>query len=108
MGRACALAEVRHGHHVHHHTGPAGKVLCSLSLASVRVILLPSESSLLPLSKDIFNQILAQLRVHFPSLFLVRARSDSGILNHREGQLVNISKGLKVCNLRRDFSAPGN
>lgn len=47
--------QIRHGHHVHHHTGPAGKVLCPLAITRIRVVLFPSEPSLLPLAEDILD-----------------------------------------------------
>lgn len=74
------FAKVRHGHHVHHHTGPAGKVLRALSVPGFGVILLPGETSPLPLAEDVLHQVLPQLGVHLPSLVLVRAGSCRGIL----------------------------
>lgn len=76
----CTLAEIRHGHHVHHHTGPAGKVLSSLPLTRVWIILFPGETGFLPLLEDVLDQVLTQLRVHFPRLVLVRTLCDGGIL----------------------------
>lgn len=72
--------QIRHGHHVHHHTGPAGKVLCPLAIARVRVVLFPSEPSLLPLAEDILDQILPQVAVHLPRLFLVRTGNRCSVL----------------------------
>lgn len=83
MSRRCAFRQIRHGHHVHHHTGPAGKVLRPLSFACLGIILLPGEASPLPLPEHILNQILPQFGVHFPSLLLVRARDQRSVLGSR-------------------------
>lgn len=80
MSSLSESGQIRHGHHVHHHTSPAGKVLCSLAIARVRVVLFPSESSPLPLAEDIFDQILPQVRVHLSRLFLVRTRNRRSVL----------------------------
>lgn len=51
----CTFGQIRHGHDVYYHTGPAGKVLCSLPIAGFGAVLLPCETSLLPLPEHILN-----------------------------------------------------
>jgi hypothetical protein len=80
MSGLSGTGQFRHGHHVHHHTGPAGKVLCPLAIARVRVVLFPSESSSLPLAEDILDQILPQIGIHLPRLFLVRTGNRCSVL----------------------------
>lgn len=80
MSGLSGTRQFRHGHHIHHHTGPAGKVLCPLAIARVGVVLFPSESSPLPLAEDIIDQILPQVGVHLPRLFLVRTRNRCSVL----------------------------
>lgn len=80
-----ALGQIRHGHHVHHQTGPASKMLGPLSLACVGIILLPRKPGPLPLSEYVLDQVLPQLGVHLASLLLVRTFHCRGILQ-RQGQ----------------------
>lgn len=75
-----AGGQIGHGHHLHHHTGPAGEVLGPLSVSGLGVILLPGKSGLLPLLEDILNKVLAQVGIQLTSLFLVRAGNDGNIL----------------------------
>lgn len=79
---ACSFAsrEIRHDHHVHHQARPACEVLGALALTRLRVVLLPSESCLLPLSEDIFDQIFPKIRIHLSGLFLMGTRSSSNVL----------------------------
>ena len=80
MGGLGTLRQVRHGHNVHHHTGPAGKVLCPLARACFWVILLPSKSGFLPLPEYVINQVLPKLGVHLAGLFLMRAGGSCSVL----------------------------
>jgi hypothetical protein len=80
MALLLAGGQIGHGHHLHHHTGPAGEVLGPLSASGFGVILLPGKSGLLPLLEDILNQVLAQVGIQLTSLFLVRAGNDRNIL----------------------------
>lgn len=73
-------AQVRHSHYLCHQTSPASKVLRSLASASFRVILLPRESCILPLTEHILNEILSKFRVHVPGLVLVWTRDSRGVL----------------------------
>ena len=72
--------KIGHRHHLHHHTSPAGEMLNALSLAIVRIVLLKSKPSFLPLSKDVVDQVLAQLGIHFTCLFLVGPSGGCDIL----------------------------
>ena len=64
--------KVWHGHNLDHKTSPASKVLSTLTLARIRVILLPSETRSLPVVVDILYKVLAQARVSLLRLCLVR------------------------------------
>ena len=57
------LAQIRHTHDLDHQRRPAGEMLCSLSLAGIRVILLPCESCLLPVLVYVFDEIETELDV---------------------------------------------
>lgn len=81
--------KVRHGHHLDHHAGPAGKVLDTLALAVVRVVLLESETRVLPFSEDVFDQVLAQLGVHFTSLLLMRTGCGCNVLDRMVRYVLN-------------------
>lgn len=80
MASHLASRKVRHRHHLHHHAGPTGEVLNSLTLACVRVILLESKARLLPLSEDVFDQVLTQVGIHFACLFPVGANLGCNVL----------------------------
>lgn len=77
-GRRCG--QLGHRHHVNHHTGPAGEVLSALAVTSVGVVLLPGESSLLPLPEDVLDQVLAQSVVQLACPFPVGTGSSRGVL----------------------------
>ena len=73
--------KVRHGHHLDHHAGPASEVLDTLTLAVVGVVLLESETRVLPLLEHVLDQVFAQLGVHLTSLFLVRTGCGCNVLD---------------------------
>ena len=52
-----SAAQVRHPHNLDYQTRPTSKVLRSLPCSRFRIILLPSETRLLPLVEDILNKI---------------------------------------------------
>lgn len=89
MTTLLADRKVRHGHHLDHHAGPAGEVLDTLALAVVGVVLLESETRILPFSEDIFDQVLAQLGVHLTSLFLVRTGCGRNVLDGMVRYILN-------------------
>lgn len=66
-------AQIRHGHDLNHQTRPAGKVLGALTLARLRVVLLPCETRLLPALENGVDQILTESGVEVLGLGLVGA-----------------------------------
>ena len=69
-----------HGQNLYHETGPASKVLSALTLARLRVILFPSESSLLPALVHRLDQVLAERIIHLLGLLLVGSAGCSNSL----------------------------
>lgn len=66
-----AIAQIRHGHDLDDQTRPASKVLGALTLARLRVVLLPCETRLLPALEDGVDKVLTQSGVEVLSLGLV-------------------------------------
>ena len=64
VAAAALAAQIREVHDLDNHAGPAGEVLDTLTLAVVGVVLLESETRVLPFLEDVLDQVLAQLGVH--------------------------------------------
>lgn len=79
-------AQIRHGHDLDHQTRPAGEVLGALTLACLRVVLLPCETSLLPALEDGVDKVLAQTGVEVLGLGLVGTGLGCDVLKVGEGQ----------------------
>jgi hypothetical protein len=58
-----ATTQVWHGHDLDHQACPASKVLGPLALASLRVVLFPRETGLLPALIDRVDEVLAKFDV---------------------------------------------
>ena len=56
---------IRHTHDLDYETSPAGEMLCSLTLPSLRVILLPCEACLRPRVIDSLDEVEAEFAVQF-------------------------------------------
>lgn len=51
--------KVRHIHNFHHQTRPSGEMLGTLTLARLRIVLLPGKARVFPLLEDVINQVFA-------------------------------------------------
>jgi hypothetical protein len=65
--------KILHIHNLHHQTRPPGKVLGTLTLACLRVVLLPRKTCVFPFSEDVLNQVFAKFVVDFGCLCFVGA-----------------------------------
>ena len=83
--------QLRHLHDVNHKTGPAGEMLCALTVAGLRIVLLPSKPCPLPFVEDVVDEITTQSGVESCSSGLVRGgRPNGNVLRKRRG-LVKLS-----------------
>lgn len=71
---------IRHVHNLNDQTCPACEMLGALTLACLRVILLPGKTRLFPLLEDVLNDILAQFGVDLGCLRSVRTWGNCNIL----------------------------
>ena len=67
------IAQIRHRHDLDYQARPAGKMLCPLSSACFRVVLLPCEACSFPFVEDVFYKVFAQGGVDFRGLGFVLA-----------------------------------
>lgn len=65
--------QIRHTHNLNHQARPAREVLRALSLARLRIVLLPREASLFPALVHGAYEVFAERGVEFLGLGLVRA-----------------------------------
>lgn len=77
------LAQIIHGHNLHHQARPAREVLRPLAPAGLRVVLLPREARLLPALVDRVDEVGAELRVELPRAGLVGALVRRDVLSMR-------------------------
>jgi len=68
---ASAGGKIRHRHNLNNQAGPACEMLRALAGASLRVVLLPCETSLFPALEHGLDEVLAQFRIQFRCLFLM-------------------------------------
>lgn len=107
MHHPLTLAQIRHGHNLHHQTRPTREVLRSLPRARFGVVLLPGEACSFPLVEDVFDEVFPEGGVDAGGLRFVGARLDRDVLDDVSG-IIWACLEVMYWDLRRGFSRRGS